>query len=75
MYAGHGVNDGLYTFNRATLDYAKMIEKCDYSSNNCDGNLWYRGLYDMKDSKVRLVLKLGLVWIHQLGTDFQTFIL
>ena len=72
MYAG----GGQYTFNRATLrDYAAIREHCDDYSNNCDGNLWYRGYYDMEESKVRLVLKLGLVWIHQLGTDFQTFIL
>ena len=71
MYA----DDGLYTFDRATLDYAKIIKECDDYSNNCDGNLWYRGYYDMRESKVRLVLKLGLLWIHQLGTDFQTFIL
>ena len=68
MYAG----DAKYTFDRATLrDWAEIREHCDSYSNNCDGNLWYRGYYDMKESKVRLVLKLG----HQLGTDFQTFIL
>ena len=72
MYAG----DAKYTFDRATLgDWAAIRERCDSYSRNCDGNLWYRGLYDMEESKVRLVLKLGLVWIHQLGTYFQTFIL
>ena len=68
MYAG----DGIYTFDRATLgDYDTIRTRCDSYSNNCDGNLWYRGYYWMEKSKVRLVLKLG----HQLGTDFQNFIL
>ena len=68
MCAGQGI----YTFDRATLGgYSAIRRRCDRYSNNCDGNLWYRGYYNMEDSKVRLVLKLG----YQLGTDFQNFIL